>query len=476
MKLPAFIICLLIIPFNTFAQVNDLHIHQKVDSLFAEYDTLKPGVALVILKDGKIDYSKGYGLDNLEYDIPVTPETKFHIASLSKQFTAFSIYLLIKEGKLSLEDDVKKFIPELPRYNKTIQIKHLLAHTSGLRDQWALLTLAGWDMEDIIRTDQILKLVSRQKQLNFETDSRFSYSNTGYTLLAEIVNRVSGESFASFTTNHIFNPLGMKNTVFNTDFHQVIKNKAHSYELTGGQFEERRLNYSTVGATSLVITAEDLAKWVINFENPIVGDKDLIQEFTQISSYSDGKQVIWSAQPNDTTYHAKGQLHWKYKGLHVISHGGHDAGFRAVLMRFPENNLAIITLSNNEHYQILGKVLPVADLYLNKKMVTVPSTPPYSTTASPQKKETFTNNLNDYIGNYQSEELATEYKIQQADNKLILTHHRLRDIVLTPVGKDRFSGINGFSFEMNFVCKLNKITGFTISNFGVKNLVFSKKR
>ncbi|MGB8194214.1 MAG: serine hydrolase domain-containing protein, partial [Chitinophagaceae bacterium] len=467
------IIFLFIAGFKTAAQVSAPDIYKKIDSILSEYDSLKPGLAIAIVKDGKIDFKKGYGLANLEYDIPITPETKFHIASVSKQFTAFSIYLLKKEGKISLEDDVRKYIPELPEYGKTIKIKNLLAHTSGLRDQWALLTLAGWQMEDIITTEQILKTVFSQRGLNFEPDSQVGYSNTGYTLLAEIVSRVSGKSFPDFTRDNIFVPLGMNNTVFKDDFHNVVKNSAHSYELVKGKFEERRLNYSTAGATSLTTTVEDLAKWVLNFEKPVVGDRELIKEFSEISKHDNGNYVISSARPNDTTYHAKGQLHWKHKGISVISHGGHDAGFRAVLMRFPEKNLAIITLSNNEHYQMLGKVLPIADLYLKGSIITEAATQP--TNAQAQKKEPFSNQLTDYIGSYYSQEISTEYKIKVTDTKLIMTHSRLGDIELTPVGTDKFSGRNSFLFELQFERKSNTITGFTISNYGVKNLRFARK-
>jgi len=465
---------LFLLSLQTVAQVNDFNIHKKIDSIFSEYDSLKPGVAVAVIRDGKIDFKKGYGLANLEYDIPILTETKFHIASVSKQFTAFSIYLLNKEGKLSLEDDIRKYVPELPQYNKVIKIKNLLAHTSGIRDQWALLTLAGWRMEDIITTRQILKILSSQKQLNFETDSQFGYSNSGYTLLAEIVSRVSGISFAEFTRKNIFIPLGMSNTLFNDDFHNVIKNRASSYEFVNGMYSERRLNYSTAGATSLTTTVEDLAKWVNNFEKPVVGDKDLINNFNEISKYENGNPVIWSARPDDTTYHAKGQLHWKHKGLQVISHGGHDAGFRAVLMRFPENNLAIITLSNNEHYQMLGKVLPVADLYLKDEFKETINPGTSSGNTKPKKAEPFNNTIADFTGTYKSDELSTDYTIKVKEDKLIMTHPRFTDITLTAIAEDKFSGANDFSFEISFIRKSNTITGFSISNFGVKNLVFAK--
>ena len=469
-KIPLFLL-LLLIASCTAGQTTNPDIHNKIDSIFREYDSLKPGVAIAVIKDGKLTFKKGYGLANLEYNIPITPETKFHVASVSKQFTAFSIYLLKKAGKLELEDDVRKYIPELPKYSNGIKIKHLLAHTSGIRDQWALLTLAGWQMEDVITTEQILKLINAQKELNFESGSQYGYSNSGYTLLAEIVSRVSGKSFSDFTRENIFIPLGMTNTLFNNDFHNVIKNNAHSYELVRGQYEERKLNYSTTGATSLVTTIEDLAKWILNFENPVVGDHALIKEYNQISTYDNGKPVVWSARPNDTTYHAKGQLHWQYNGHNAISHGGHDAGFRAVLTRFVDSRLAIVTLSNNEHFQMLGKVLPIADLYLAKPLSSE------STVSAPivpqqQKNNTFNNRLTDYTGKYYSDELYTTYEIKLINDKLVLTHPRLSDIILTATGEGKFSGRNSFPFELSFNQQSNKVIGFTISNFGVKNLKF----
>lgn len=454
---------------NTIAQTRDNNIDQKIDSIFAEYKAT-PGVAVAVVKDGAIVFKKGYGIANLEYDIPVSPQTIFHIASVSKQFTAFSIYLLKQQGKLALEDDVRKYIPELPQYGKPIKIKHLLAHTSGLRDQWAILTLAGWQMEDIITTPQILKLAAKQKHLNFETGSRFGYCNTGYTLLAEIVSRISGQSFADFTAANIFKPLGMNSTLFNDDFHKVIKNRAHSYEVVNGQFIERRLNYLTVGATSLSTTVEDLAKWTNNFEHPVAGNAALIAEFNEVSLLDNGQPVIWSANAGDTIYHAKGQLIWKYRGLKVRSHGGHDAAFRAVLTSFPENRISIITLSNNEHYTMLGKVIPVANLFLENEFTEAETSATIAT--EPNEPGHYNNNLPDFAGKYHSDELSTDYNIAVKDGKLLMTHTRLNDMELKPVGKDEFSGANDFAFTIKFLRERQKVVGFEISNFGAQHVRF----
>ena len=454
------------------SQSND--IERKIDSLFSNYNSNTPGVAIAIMKDGNIVFKKGYGSANLEYDIPITPQTVFNIASVSKQFTAFSIYLLEKEGKLSFEDDIRKYFPDLPVYGKPIRIKHLLAHTSGLRDQAALRALAGWHWEDIGTTEQILKLVKKQKELNFETGTAYGYSNTGYTLLAEIVAQVSGKSFSEFTRKNIFDPLGMANTHFIDDYHKVIKNIAYSYEKKDDKYVKVSLSYSNPGPSGLMTTVEDLAKWTANFHTPKIGDARLISEFNKVSLLDNNKPVVWSANNGDTTFHAKGQLHWKYKGLSAISHGGHTAGFRAVLTRFPENNFAIATLSNDEHYQMLGKVLPIVELYLKDELR---ETPNNSNNSTPVKKDasTFTSDLKEFQGIYYSEELSTTYIVTVSNGKLIMTHYRVSDIRLTQIGENRFSGINGFAFEMEFIRSGKKVTGFMISNFGAKNVKFQKK-
>ena len=183
----------------------------KVDKLFEKMDrTISPGCTLAAIKEGRIVYERGYGMADLDHNIPITPSTVFHVASMSKQFTAASILMLAQEGKLSLDDEVRKYVPELPDFGVPITIRQLVHHTSGLRDQWELLDLAGWRYSlDLITDDDVLSIMSRQKDLNFPPGSKHMYCNTGYTLLAQVVKRVSGQSFREFTTSRIFRPLGM---------------------------------------------------------------------------------------------------------------------------------------------------------------------------------------------------------------------------------------------------------------------------
>ena len=330
-------------------------IEQQIDSIFSDFNDLnKPGASVAVVSKGEIVFKKGYGSANLEYDIPVSPSTIFHIASVSKQFTVFAILLLEGEGKLSFDDDIRKHIPEVPDFGETITLRHLAAHTSGLRDQWDLLGMAGWRWDDVITKEHILKMVARQKELNFKPGEEYTYCNTGFTLLAETVARVSGKTFAEYTEENIFKPLGMSNTLFYDDHERIVKNRAYSYYSNEGKFKKSVLNYANVGATSLFTTVEDLALWSMNFGEPKVGDKEIINKMNTLAVLNNG----------ETFGGAYGQFVNKYKGLNQIQHGGADAGYRSYLGRFPDQNFAVMVFSNLGSSNPGSLALRVADLYL----------------------------------------------------------------------------------------------------------------
>ena len=265
----------------------------KVDKIFEQWNKPdSPGCALGIYQNGQIVYKRGYGMANLNDDIPITPATVFHVASMSEQFTAFSILLLAQQGKLSLDDDVHKYIPELPDFGERITLRHLMHHTSGLRDQWSLLGLAGWRYsQDLITDDDVMSVVTRQKELNFKPGEKYMYSNTGFTLLAIVVKRVSGISFREFTTKNIFEPLGMTHTHFRDDHEEVIKHDALGYEQDGKDkpFRMNLTNFDTAGATSLHTTVEDLQLWDENFYHPRVGGPALIQAMLERGKLNSGE-------------------------------------------------------------------------------------------------------------------------------------------------------------------------------------------
>jgi CubicO group peptidase (beta-lactamase class C family) len=469
------ILVLVVIANSLSAQTND-HAIKQIDSVFSKYNSTTPGVAVAVVKDGKLIFKKGYGMANLEYDVANSPKTIFHIASLSKQFTAFAIYLLEKQGKISFDDDVRKYIPELPVYDKPITIKHLCAHTSGIKDQWSLLTLAGWRMDDVITTEQILKITSKYKELNFAPGSQFQYSNTGFTLLAEIVKRVSGQSFSAFTKAYIFDPLKMDNTQFYDDNNKIVKNRAYAYGTKDGTYEKRNLNYSTVGPTSLFTNAEDLSKWVLNFEHPTVGDAELLREFNKVSTLDNQQPAILSVIDEETIYHAKGQFKRNYKGHTLYNHTGSDAGFKSYLVRFPEDQLSIILLSNDENFASLKTGLEIAEFYLSDQFKKRPPKPEAVKNSEDQPKSIVrSTDLKDFTGKFQNDELSSLFTLKITEGKLIMTHPRLSDIGLTEAGQDRFTGEITFPVTINFARNTNGIvTELRITNFGATDVIFQK--
>ncbi len=335
---------------------------RQVDKVFDKWDKPdSPGCALGVYRDGQIVYKRGYGMADLNDDVPITPATVFHVASMSKQFTAASIALLAQQGKLSLDDDVHKYIPELPDFGERITIRHLVYHTSGLRDQWSLLGLAGWRYSlDLITDDDVMSVMTRQKDLNFKPGDRHVYCNTGYTLMGLIVKRVSGMSLREFTTKNIFEPLGMTHTHFRDDHAEIIKHDALGYEQEGKDqpFRMSLTNFDTVGATSLHTTVEDLQLWDENFYHPRVGGAAFLQQMLERGKLNNGEQLDY----------AFGLAVSKYKGLPMVDHGGADAGYRSDLTRFPDQHFSAAVLCNSADANPSSLVRQVADIFLAKDL------------------------------------------------------------------------------------------------------------
>jgi CubicO group peptidase (beta-lactamase class C family) len=427
-----------------------------------------PGASVAVARDGKIIYSKGYGHADLEYDVHNTPQTIFHIASVSKQFTAFSIAMLADQGKLSLSDDIRKYLPEMHDFGTPITIRQLIHHTSGLRDQWNLLVMAGWRMDDVITRSQIMRIVSRQRELNFKPGDQHSYCNTGYTLLAEIVSRVSGKPFPQWTKENIFTPLGMTSTQFYDDHERIVPNRAYSYHNDNGVFKKSVLNYANVGATSLFTTVEDLSKWAMNFENTKVGNANVMAMMEERGILNKG----------DTLDYAFGQVIQKYKGLKSVAHGGGDAGYRTFLLRFPEQKFSVTVFSNLASFNPYEISYGIAEAYLKNELKEEPkkeeNAPP-----APEKKEPFDAskiNLADYTGRFYSDELETYYELEVKNDTLIAHHQRHDDFKLTPNKPDGFNSTAWWMGDIEFTRGAGKkINAMKASNGRVMNLVFVKK-
>jgi CubicO group peptidase (beta-lactamase class C family) len=266
----------------------------------------------------------------------------------------------------------------------------------------------------------------------------------------------------------------MNDTQIYDDHERIVKNRADSYELQDGVYKKKNLNNAVEGPSNLYTTVEDLAKWVMNFDTAIVGDAELIKRFNEPSLMNNGERVVWGISDGDMGYHAKGQIHWNYRGLHLMSDGGHAGAFRSFLGRFPEKHIGVIALSNDEHYLNFVTSIKIAEFYLKDEMK--PSPAANSPAATPNKPvEKLNNNLKDFEGRFYNDELETYYSAKFAGGKLILSHTRLGDIELTETGKDKFSGRIGFVVEIEFVRdNTGLVTGFKASNFGAKNVNFER--
>lgn len=333
---------------------------EAVNALFEEWSSpAGPGAAVAVVRDGKVVYSQGYGSAQLEYRIPVTPTTIFHVASVSKQFTTFAIALLARDGLLSWDDRVQQHLPEIPELGHPVTLRRLAQHTSGVRDQWELLIQAGWRIDDVITRDQIMQFMVRQRELNFEPGSEYLYSNMGYSLLAEVVERVSGQEFGEFLRERVFLPLGMHRTHVHSDHTRVVPGRAYSYSpIPGGGWRNAVLSYANQGATSLFTTVEDLGRWIAEMEEPVVGDRALWAEMREPARLYSGETVPYGL----------GLAVDRYRGLATQGHGGADAGFRTNLVHFPEARLGVVVFGNAASFNAGGLARQVAEIFLGDRM------------------------------------------------------------------------------------------------------------
>jgi CubicO group peptidase (beta-lactamase class C family) len=338
-------------------------VEERVDSVFADLvGPTSPGCALSVMRDGAPVYERGYGMANLEYGIPITPQSVFHVASVSKHFTAMAVELLVNEGRVSWDDDIRKHVPEVPDFGTPITLRHLVHHVSGIRDQWNLLAMAGWRWEaDVVTQKDVLEITSMQTALNFEPGERYMYSNTGFTLLAVVVERVTGQTLREFTTERIFEPLGMGATHFHDDHEMIVRNRAWAYAPDpDGLFGLKNSipDFDVVGATSLFTTAHDMAAWDRNFTTGQVGGDAALDRLRQRFVLNSG----------DTIGYAHGLSLGTYRGLRTEGHGGADAGYRSDFLRFPDQSLSVAVLCNYPSANPGRRSRQVAEAYLGELM------------------------------------------------------------------------------------------------------------
>ena len=384
---------------------------RKVDQLFAAYDkTDSPGCALGIVRDGEFIYKRGYGRASLELGVPLTPQSVFYMGSVSKQFTAASVVLAAEQGYLSLDDDVRKYIPELPPYGKVITLRDMLHHTSGLRDVLSLLFLGGRNFEDIHPTAELVDLVSRQKALNYPTGEEFLYSNSNYFLMSVVIHRATEKTLSAFAEENIFKPLGMSHTRFYEDHSVVVPGRVPAYE--PGKSEGFRVDWSTnfdkAGDGGLMSSVEDLLQWDRNFYENKLGKGTLLKELQTRGVLNNGKTIEY----------ALGLVISTYRGLPVVAHAGALFGYRTQIERFPEQKFSVICLCNVGTANTVRLVNQIADIYLEGQFKAEPATATAEAAAHVDPKP--------YVGSYRNAESHAVYEVTAGGDDLVLFGQHLK--------------------------------------------------
>mgnify|MGYP005726721205 CR=1 FL=1 len=442
---------------------------KQVDALFAEWDkTSSPGCALAIVQDGQVVYKRGYGMADLEHGVIISPESVFYIGSVSKQFVTMAILLLQEQGKLSVDDDIRKFLPDFPEYDRPITIRHLVHHTSGIRDYLTLWSLTGKSYLDNMDEAPVYDMIRRQKELNFSPGEQHLYSNSCYFLMSMIVQKASGQSLREYAEQHIFEPLGMNDTHFHDDNRRLIPNRAMPYMSWEGGFGSMTMRFDLVGSGGLYSTVEDLFLWDQNFYQNKLGKglPSLIEAMHQNGRLNSGKKIDY----------AFALVNGEYRGLRVVQHGGALGGYRAQLMRFPDEKFSVIILSNLASFNPTRLSYKTAEIFLGDKMqpaektVSAQSTQPDS---EPKTSAPTSRNLKRLAGMYFSEELQVSYQIELQDGKLKVKVPNM------PTGELRAESNDEFSFggvKLAFQKKGKAVSGFLLDAGRVKNLRFVKSK
>src|SRR5688572_9102999 len=387
---------------NAHAQQLDV---AAIDKIFEQYTRPNtPGCVLGIGQNGKVLYERGYGMANLEYDVPLTANSIEEIGSVSKQFTAASVLLLAQRGVLSLEDDMRKWLPEVPDFGDKITLRMMLNHTSGLRDQWGLLGLMNSPPGSAIHTpDLVLDLVTRQRELNFKPNDQYLYSNTNYTLLGIIVKRASGKSLAQFSKENVFEPLGMKHTEWRDDFTRIVKGRATAYSRGAGDVYRQEMPFTNVyGNGGLLTTVGDLIVWWDALHKNRLGDANFMQQLATSGVLNSGHKIGYALGVSNGTY----------RGLREISHSGATAGYRANLVSYPDSKTTVAVLCNNASASTGALTQQVVDVVLAKNLAAVPE--------RPQIKAADNVDVSRLPGLYRDANTEDVVRVEQRDGKLFL--------------------------------------------------------
>jgi CubicO group peptidase (beta-lactamase class C family) len=439
-----------------------------IDAVFAAFDSPgSPGCALGVVQSGRLVYERGYGSANLDYGLPNAPHMVYYVGSVSKQFTAAAVALLAAEGRISLDDDVRRWIPELPDYGRVMTVRHLVHHTSGLRDIYTLMDLAGLRLQDVLTDHDALALIARQAELNFLPGDDYLYSNSGYWLLGQVVARATGSSLREYAAERIFSPLGMVHTQFHDRADRVMPNRVLSYGGTPGDYRLTYIfNFDEVGAGGLYTTLGDLARWDANFYDPKVGGPELLATLLTPGVLASGEAITY----------AFGNTVDRRRGLHVVRHRGALMGFRADLVRYPSERFSVITLCNHGAIDAAALADRVTDVFLANRLTAEPARPPQSRPAAGQGRQGAVTapaaaQLARLAGRYHSAELDATWSVELDGTRLRLSRRGALDQWLEPRGNLRFTA---GSYTLTFTDEGGSVTGFRVAAGRVRNISFER--
>lgn len=444
-------------------------VRADIDAIFTDWNRpTGPGCALGVYRDGKVAYERGYGSADLEHDVPITPATVFYVGSLSKQFTGMAAALAISKGQLSADDSIRKWLPELPAYADSITVRQLAHHTSGLRDYNTLLGIAGRRGDEAYDNLTVLRIAAKQKALNFQPGTEYLYSNTGYTLLATIVERATKTPFAAFADANIFKPLGMTETHFHTDAARLVRGRAMAYQPgPTGTFRLDTPSNERAGAGGVYTTVRELLRWDENFYTAQVGGRAVIDQLQSSGTSTNGKVLNygWGLQLGT------------YRGLRIVEHGGALGGYRAHLIRFPEQHTSVAALCNipNGPGSLARQVADImlADRFTQPRPAPVPPTAPGAPPAAPASATADPTVLSEYAGRYAGDEIDAVFTIAVKDRALTLQ----RETDATPAVLAAATSPDSFraaGFTIRFERTGGKVTALLVDAGRVRDIRFTR--
>lgn len=436
----------------------------EVDKLFARWTAATPGCAVGVAVDGKTALARAYGMADLERGVTNTPDTIFEAGSVSKQFTAAAVLILAQEGRLSLDEPARLYLPELPDYGVPLTLRHMLTHTSGLRDWGSVAAIGGWPRTTRAYThDHVLEIVSKQTALNFTPGTKWSYSNTGFNLAAIVVSRVSGMSFAEFTRRRLFEPIGMTRTSWRDDHTRVVRNRALAYAESSGTFRTEMPFENVHGNGGLLTTVGDLLRWNEELASPRPANAAWVRQQQELGRFADGREHDY----------AFGLWIDRYRGVLNAWHSGSTAGYRAHLNRFPDARTSVAVLCNVTSGEATRQAYAVSDLYLGERLgpaaPAAKPAPPAPALDPPPTAEA----LQAFAGTYESAEADTTLTSAVENGGLVLRRRPATAMALTAIAPDTFRGSIG---EVRFLRDADgRVTELSVKQDRVWDLRFKRR-